>query len=84
MQNAAGPQSSARGSTKKGVLPLPAAPLYPFTVANLHEVYSDLAVKPHHGDCMAVGEYPRLGVHVPKLVSHFCVPLSFLSVYSIA
>lgn len=83
MQNTArlGP---GRAAQKKGALPLPASALYPFAIANLHQEDRCATIEPAHGDCVAVGEYPRLGVHVPKLVSHFCVPLSFLSVYSIA
>lgn len=62
-------------------LVFPAAPLDPLPAPVLQQGDVLALVEPHHGVVVVVNEFARRFIHVPKF--HFCIPLSFLSVYII-
>lgn len=59
----------------------PAAPLDPLSAPLLQEGDVLALVEPHHSVVVVVDQLAGRVIHVPKF--HFCVPLSFLSVYII-
>ena len=65
-------------------LVFPSTPPDPLTVPDLQQGDVDTLVEPVHSRPVVVHDFPGDVVPVPKLVRHFCVPLSFLSVSIIA
>ena len=78
------PLAVATGKKKKPFgffLMFPATPLDPFPAPVLQQGDVLALIEPYHSVVVVVDQFAGGVIHVPKF--HFCVPLSFLSVYII-